>query len=149
MKKALFILVLVNLALTLGPPILAIPMIRHTPAMLAVAHAAGRIAPFASAVSALLAVAIVFRWRRPLSWVALALIFACVAVSRVSIFEWLFAPAGAAQLAAIAQFQDIRDSDMVIGVTLGDESRAYPVRYLAYHHMLNDRLGPIALLPTY
>jgi len=38
---------------------------------------------------------------------------------------------------------------MVIGVTLGGESRAYPVRYLAYHHMLNDRLGPTALLPTY
>jgi hypothetical protein len=149
MRKALLVLVLVNLALTIGPPLLAIPTVRHTPAMLAMAHAAGRIAPIVSVASALLAVAIAFRLRRPSSWVALALIFACVALSRVSIFEWIFAPAGAVQLAAISQFQDIRDSDMVIGVTLGGESRAYPVRYLAYHHMVNDRLGPTALLPTY
>jgi hypothetical protein len=38
---------------------------------------------------------------------------------------------------------------MVIGVILGGQSRAYPVRYLAYHHMLNDRLGGTWLLPTY
>jgi len=29
------------------------------------------------------------------------------------------------------------------------ETRAYPVRYLAYHHMLNDRIGETALLPNY
>jgi hypothetical protein len=38
---------------------------------------------------------------------------------------------------------------MVIGVEIGGQSRAYPVRYLAYHHMLNDELGSTALLPTY
>jgi Protein of unknown function (DUF3179) len=34
-------------------------------------------------------------------------------------------------------------------VVIGEQSRAYPVRYLAYHHMLNDQLGSTALLPTY
>jgi hypothetical protein len=38
---------------------------------------------------------------------------------------------------------------MIIGVAIGGQSRAYPVRYLAHHHMINDTLGPVALLPTY
>jgi len=53
------------------------------------------------------------------------------------------------ETAAIGEFHDVRDTDMVIGVVIGTQSRAYPVRYLAHHHMLNDRLGPVALLPTY
>jgi len=149
MRKALLILVLVNLALVIAPAIVAIPLLPHTPATVAVAHAAKIIAPAVSVASALFAVAMIFRLRRRSLWVALVLILACAALSRVNYLEWVFAPAGDAQLTAIGQFRDIRDGDMVIGVTLGGESRAYPVRYLAYHHMLNDRLGPTALLPTY
>ena len=81
--------------------------------------------------------------------VTILLIVACAALSRVNNLEWIFAPASETQFAAIGQFHDIRDTDMVLGVTLDGESRAYPVRYLAYHHMLNDRIGSIALLPTY
>ena len=77
------------------------------------------------------------------------LILACAGLSRVNYVEWMFAPALDARTAEIGEFHDIRDDDMVIGVTIGGESRAYPVRYLAHHHMLNDRLGATALLPTY
>ena len=149
MRKTLFSLVLLNLALVIAPAIVVLPLVPHTPAMLAMAHAARRIALYVSAASVLVCAAMIFRLRRRSLWVVLVLILVCAALSRVNYLEWMFAPAGDAQLASIGQFRDIRDDDMVIGVTLGGESRAYPVRYLAYHHMLNDRLGATALLPTY
>ena len=70
-------------------------------------------------------------------------------LSRVNLLEWMFAPAREATIGKAPDFHDVRDSDMVIGVTIDGASRAYPVRYLAFHHMLNDRLGWTALLPTY
>jgi len=42
-------------------------------------------------------------------------------------------------------FNDIRDTGMVIGVVGGGRSRAYFVRYLAYHHILNEQLGQTEL----
>jgi len=149
MKKLLLILVIFNVALVVTPLVVAIPFITQTPTLLAAGHAARSLAPAVSAASALLAVAIVVRSRSGWSWLALALILIAAALSRVNYLEWVFAPASNTEIAAIGQFGDIRDDDMVIGVVIGGESRAYPVRYLAYHHMLNDRLGATALLPTY
>ena len=149
MKKLLLILVILSVALVVIPLVVAIPFITQTPALLAVAHAAQNFAPAVSAISALLAAAIVVRSRSVLSWVALALVLIAAVMSRVNSLEWVFAPASNTETAAIGQFRDIRDDDMVIGVVIGGESRAYPVRYLEYHHMLNDRLGATALLPTY
>ena len=70
-------------------------------------------------------------------------------LTRIPYIEWAFARASAANLAPLAGFADVGEQDMVIGVEIGGESRAYPVRYLAFHHMLNDRLAAAAILPTY
>ncbi len=85
-------------------------------------------------------------WR---SGALLAVALVCVGLSRANLLERVFAPARNVETAAVGDFHDIRDTDMVIGVVIGGRSRAYPVRYLAYHHMLNDQLGSAALLPTY
>jgi len=125
------------------------PLLSQTHAMLAFAHAAGKIAPRLSiAVAALAAIRLWLErsWR---AWALLGVTAVCAWLSRVNLFEFLFAPARGAQVVAASQFHDIRDSDMVIGVSIGPESRAYPVRYLAYHHMLNDQLGATAIVPTY
>ena len=39
--------------------------------------------------------------------------------------------------------------DMVIAVTLGGESRAYPIREMGYHHIVNDRLHQLPIVVTY
>ena len=51
----------------------------------------------------------------------------------------------------IAHIMDAAGADRaaLIGVSIGGVTRAYPVRYLAFHHMLNDQLGRVMLLPTY
>ena len=146
-NKILFTLVVVNLALVLAPLLAAMPFIAQTPAMLAIAYTARTTAPAISAVSAVAAAALLIR-----SWKAapaLVLLLGCAVLSRVNYLEWVFAPAGSPQTEDIGEFQDVRDGDMVIGVVIGNQSRAYPVRYLAHHHMLNDTLGATALLPTY
>jgi Protein of unknown function (DUF3179) len=43
----------------------------------------------------------------------------------------------------------IDPKDMVIAVTLGGESRAYPIREMAYHHVVNDRLHQLPIVVTY
>jgi hypothetical protein len=147
--KLLLAATLLCTVLIVAPLLVALPPVRQTPAMLAAAHAAGALAPSLSA-----GVAVLAAWRlwRARTWRAaclLCLAAACAVLSRINLMEWVFAGARAAETASITAFHDIRDTDMVLGVVLEGRSRAYPVRYLAYHHMLNDRLGSTALLPTY
>lgn len=129
--------------------VVAIPMVHQTPALLEFAHAC-----LAAALPLGLASAVAMAWRAwrarsARAWTLLGITLLCVWLAHANLFEWMFAPAHSAQFADIGEFHEIRDSDMVIGVVLGGQSRAYPVRYLAYHHMLNDQLGATALLPTY
>jgi hypothetical protein len=146
--KLLVALAILNVALILAPLVVALPPVNQTPAMLAAARVAQTLAPIAALL--LVALAAVLLWRRPVACGALlAIALVCLALSRVNLLERVFAPARSADTAAIGIFHDVRDTDMVIGVVIGEQTRAYPVRYLAYHHMLNDQLGSTALLPTY
>jgi hypothetical protein len=146
--KLLITLTILNVVLILTPLVVALPPVNQTPQMLAAARASQALAPIASLL--LVALTAIQLWRRPVACgVLLTVALICLALSRVNLLERIFAPARDAQTAAIASFHDIRDTDMIIGVVIGDQSRAYPVRYLAYHHMLNDQLGSTALLSTY
>ena len=147
--KLLIALTILTVALILAPTIVALPPINQTAAMLAAAHLAQTLAPVVSLLLAAIAAIVLWRRRTWSTGVLFAVALICVTLSRVNLLERVFAPARDAQVAAIGDFHDIRDTDMIIGVVIGSQSRAYPVRYLAYHHMLNDQLGSTALLPTY
>ena len=41
------------------------------------------------------------------------------------------------------------DEELVLGVEFAGEARAYPVRMLRYHHVVNDTVGGEPLLVTY
>ena len=142
-------LTLLNVALIAAPLLVALPPVRQTPGLLAAARAAGNLAPMMSAV---LAVILAIRlWRAPTAstFAVLLLAILCAVLSRINLMEWVFAAARGSGTVRIGELHDVDDTDMIIGVVIDGYSRAYPVRYLAYHHMLNDRLGPLALLPTY
>jgi hypothetical protein len=47
------------------------------------------------------------------------------------------------------QQADLDAKDMVIVVTKGDDSRAYPIREMGYHHIVNDRLHQLPIVVTY
>jgi hypothetical protein len=38
---------------------------------------------------------------------------------------------------------------MVLAVRSGAQARAYPIRAMAYHHLVNDTLGGVPLVATY
>lgn len=43
----------------------------------------------------------------------------------------------------------LNDAERVAGVSLGEESRAYPLKILNYHEIVNDKLGDIPVAVTY
>ena len=49
--------------------------------------------------------------------------------------------------AAEATFLD--DKDYVLGITVGGESRAYPTRFVWWHHFINDKVGDTPVLISY
>jgi hypothetical protein len=53
----------------------------------------------------------------------------------------LLVPAGAAR--------EVRDSDQVLGVAMGAESRAYPIPFLSWHEIVNDAVGDVPIVVTW
>jgi len=104
----------------------------------------------------LVAVCALFVWRRA-GWVARLLLLApamgialiAAAASWVNPYEqMMFHPFGEPRYVTIQQ-AGIDAKDMVIAVTLGGESRAYPIREMGYHHVVNDRLHQLPIVVTY
>ena len=82
-------------------------------------------------------------WRKSSRWGAavlgtLTVLFA--ALTHVNVYELMFKPAGQPGFIAAAQAQ-VDPGDMVVAITVGGQSRAYPVRAMAYHHIVNDWVG--------
>lgn len=48
-----------------------------------------------------------------------------------------------------AQLAELGDDEEVLGLTVGGQSRAYPARFIAWHHIVNDTLGGRAVAVTY
>jgi hypothetical protein len=70
-------------------------------------------------------------------------------LARQNHFEWMFHPIDAPRFAGTDAGHGLADDDLVLGVTVGDAARAYPVKALAYHHVVNDEVGERALVATY
>lgn len=64
-------------------------------------------------------------------------------------FEWMFNPLAAPRYAAVADATFVDDGDLVLAVAVDDDSAAYPIRQLAYHHLINDRIGRTPAVVTY
>ena len=122
------------------------------PGELAVALTTLRLAPWLLAGAAALAVWMVVRARpgRPRIGTALALllVLAAAAGSRVNLFEQMFAPLPGPTFVAVAG-APLAGDEQVMAVRVGDVVRAYPVRIMAYHHVLNDAPGEVPLVVTY
>ena len=90
------------------------------------------------------------RLRRRLALVLLALAAAAVVpASRVDVFQKMFAPVADPAFVSAAEAGFLLDSDMVLAVGSGGDAVAYPVRLLAYHHLVHDAVGGRALVATY
>ena len=43
----------------------------------------------------------------------------------------------------------LEDSDQVIGVKIGDEARAYPIKILNHHEAVNDTINGVPIVVTF
>jgi hypothetical protein len=93
-------------------------------------------------------------WHRS-GWIAKLVLAPTVAISLLAAvsawinpYEHMFHPFGAPQYTSI-EHASLDPSEMVIAVTLGGDSRAYGIREMGYHHIVNDRLHQLPIVVTY
>jgi hypothetical protein len=102
----------------------------------------------------LIATPAILVWRRS-GWVAKLVLAPTVGISLLAAisawinpYEHMFHPFGAPQYTTI-EHASLDPNDMVIAVALGGESRAYGIREMGYHHIVNDRLHQLPIVVTY
>jgi hypothetical protein len=159
MKRWLLLLLVVAaaVAFVVVPVYLIWPFRPQTGRGLAVGYEVKRWAPWATIALALGAVLLVARtWRASRRWWAKAFavlllvpVGASVWAARQNIYEVMFRPLEGAAYARAGEVDYISDEDMVLAVERGGERVAYPVRLLAYHHLVADRVGGVPLAATY
>ena len=138
-------------------PMYVIRPFRHQgPRELAVALFTRQIGPVVSLVCAVAALAIViFTGKQTSGWlrrtgVLLLLAFAIggAYLSRVNVYEIMFHHLDRPQFEA-AGAAHIDKDDMILAVHVNGEDRAYPIREMAYHHVVNDTVGREPIVSTY
>ena len=139
------------------PIFLIRPFSPETPRDLAVAFALRSWHPIVPPLMMVAAVATaVPLWRRLASpavravlLLPLALTAGAVWLSRQNHFEWMFAPLPHPGFVPVDGEHGVGPEDLVLGVARHGEACAYPVRALAYHHVVNASVGGDALVATY
>jgi hypothetical protein len=106
-------------------------------------------------VAAATLVTLIFCWGRQrglapriVGLVATILVFASGILSRVNIYEIMFHPIGRPSFGA-ASVTKLDGAERVIAVKIGPAARAYPIRNMAYHHVVNDLVEGVPIAATY
>jgi hypothetical protein len=90
------------------------------------------------------------RWRGRLAMTALlAPLLAATWFARQNHFEWFFNPLPNPDYARVAEAGFVADSDAVMAIEISGDAVAYPVRQMAYHHVVNDVVGGKPITATY
>jgi hypothetical protein len=86
--------------------------------------------------------------RRRLAAAGAFLICTFAVLTRVNLFEIMFHPDVHPLFTPIQQAK-VDPDDMVLAVKLGGMARAYPIRSMGYHHVINDVVGRQPIVATY
>jgi hypothetical protein len=86
--------------------------------------------------------------RRALAPAGTGFVFVLAALARVNVYELKFHAIDHASFAAAPRVKLDKD-EMVLAVKIGGSARAYPIRSLSYHHMVNDVMNQVAIVATY
>jgi hypothetical protein len=154
---AVLAILALSLALAVMPVWIMQPFKPQTPVGMAAAHASQRWAPLLSALAVLVVAAIAGRLWRVTRWpgrtALVAAVLAAVAaawLARQNAFERFFPPLhhpGYVPAAAAVSF--VAPGDPVLAIHLDGEEVAYPIRQVAYHHVVEDVVGDTPLIVTY
>ena len=162
MKRFLWLILLVAAAgaatIVLVPALTIHPFRPQTASGVAWSYAFKRAAPSATAVAlAIVLASAALLWRGSRRWWRRGAILLIVATTglatwfaRQNHFEWMFNPLAKADYVSIADARTfLVDAEIVMGIDVNGAAFAYPIRQLAYHHVVNDVVGGTPLVVTY
>jgi hypothetical protein len=126
------------------------PFRAQGPRELALALEIIRVRPIITVLSVLVSIAIVVgsSTRRRLTVVMAVLVLGLAALARVNVYELMFHPLEHPAFAAASEVKLDKD-EKVIAVKLGSVARAYPIRGMSYHHVINDVVNNEPIVATY
>jgi hypothetical protein len=133
------------------------PFSPQTDRALAISFLLRKWSPIATILAAIVVLAIcAWIWRGSRRWWAKAPLVAGLAITLCAVwfarqnhFEWMFNPLAHSVYAKVSDASFIDDKDMVMAVTNQGEAVAYPIRQMAYHHVVQDVVGGQPIVATY
>jgi hypothetical protein len=130
-------------------PVYVIRPFRHqAPNELALAMQIMRYRPFIESLCAAAAVFCAFRRRTFLTITGAVLVIAFALLSRIHIYEQMFHPAERPAFVKAGESK-LAAKELVIAISVAGAARAYPVRIISYHHIINDTLAGEPVVATY
>ena len=152
----LFLAVLVVLVVVLTPVFLIMPFKAQTPRIMEVSYVMRRWSPWLTPVAVALMLALTIGlwpasrwWGRIVLVILLLPVLGATWLARQNHFEWMFNPLPNPAYAKPSDATFVNDDDRVLAVNIGNESVAYPVRIMAYHHLVEDTVGATPIVATY
>ena len=150
-------LLLVSITFVAIPVFLIQPFRPQTQRALEISYVLRHWSPLATAILLVAASALVIRqwararrwWRKALLVILLLLPVVPAWFARQNHFEWMFNPLRNSAYVKANDASFVRDSDMVLAVKINNEAVAYPVRLMAYHHIVSDVVGGTPICATY
>jgi hypothetical protein len=152
----LLLVVIGALAIVIAPVWIIQPFKAQTDRGVTIAYAMRRWSPVITIVAVIISFLIVGWLWRGTRWFAKAALvimllplLAATWFARQNHFEWMFSPLSRAAYVNAHEASFVADSDMVLAVENNGEAVAYPVRLMAYHHLVQDVVGGTPIVATY
>jgi Protein of unknown function (DUF3179) len=79
----------------------------------------------------------------------LVIVFLFTWLARQNHFEWMFNPLAGASFVSAPNADFVADDEMVLAVNINGDAVAFPVRQMAYHHVVQDVVGGMPITATY
>lgn len=153
---ALLITIAIGLLLVIAPILLIQPFKAQTQRTIDISFLLRRLSPLVTIAAAVLVLFFWYwlwkgaRWYGKVVMVLIAIpLFAATWMARQNHFEWMFRPNKNIAYEDPGSVKFIGDNDMVLAVQHNGEAAAYPVRLMAYHHLVQDTVGGTPIVATY
>jgi hypothetical protein len=153
---ALLALTVAALVTVWVPMSLVRPFRPQGPGDMARAYAVHRVAPSATLAALVVAALVAWRLWRGARWpgrvavcVALLLVGGAVWLARLNVFEKMFAPLPHPGFVRAAAADFVAPGDLVLAAEGHGDAVAWPVRQIAYHHVVMDEVGGTPVAVTY
>jgi Protein of unknown function (DUF3179) len=153
---SLSLIVAAAVAMVAIPVFVIMPFKAQTAAGVEWSYWLRRYSPIATVIATVLFLALCAKlWRGARLWGRLAMpallapLLAITWFAYQNHFEWMFNPLPNADYARMGEAGFVADTDMIMAVEINGEAVAYPVRQMAYHHVINDVVGGKSIAATY